>query len=351
MKLPLSDRHRHLATIAGAILTVGIFASVLPSCGGDKSRFPEAQAGKVIEFFDPAKADIGFDPERHYLSAAAMGRDGTLYIGVADRKNKDGGQNLDHGRLFAVPKSGKPKAISDGTVSALAVSGDGTVYIASSGLAGSTLSFFRDGKEKHIVDYSDRQGGPTPTSPGVDRTLRGLAIDDELGDIYVADAYKIDRVDRLGRLAQIAGARRKDDEPKPAVGEATGLAGQQFDSISALAYAPDDDTLYVGDGGHLRAIHPQKPDSGLMIVPLELPDGSYEGGFARRGIAYDAASKTIFGITKGDDAIVVLGRQKEPKIPVDKSVLEDVVRMTVGGDGNLYLSGGRRVYVFAPPAA
>jgi hypothetical protein len=83
---------------------------------------------------------------------------------------------------------------------------------------------------------------------------------------------------------------------------------------------------------------------------LELPDGSYESGFGRRGVAYDAKTKTVFGVTKTDDAIVLLGPNKEPKIPVDKSILEDVVRMALGSDGNLYLSGTDRVYVFAPPA-
>jgi glucose/arabinose dehydrogenase len=129
-------------------------ACVASSCGSEQSKFPEAQAGKVVEFFDPAKADIGFDPERQYVSAAAVGKDGTLFIGIAERRTKEGSQNIDAGRLFAVPPSGKPKEISEGTVSALAVSSDGTLYIASTGSLRSSLSFFRNGKKKHITDYT-----------------------------------------------------------------------------------------------------------------------------------------------------------------------------------------------------
>jgi DNA-binding beta-propeller fold protein YncE len=210
------------------------------------------------------------------------------------------------------------------------------------------LSFFRDGKKKHITDYTEGFGAE-PTSPGVDRSLRGLAIDEKAGDIYVADSHKIDRIDRLGRLVTVSGSRRDEGLPKPPVDETAGLAGQQFDSIAGIAYAPDGDMLYVADG-NLHAILPNNQRSGILTAPLELPDGTYESGFGRRGVAYDAKSRTAFGAARTDDAIVMLGERREPKVPVDKLVLEDVVRMTVGSDGNLYLSGGRRVYVFAPPA-
>ena len=334
--------------VQGAVLAIAILAFLLASCSAEKSRFPGAQAGKVVEFFDPAEADIGFDPDRQYVSAVAVGRDGTLYIGIGERRNPEGSQNVDGGRLFVIPKSGKPEEIGDGTVSGLAVTKDGTLYIASTGSRRSSLTFFRDGEEKHILDYSDRFGAPTPNSPGVNRLLRGLALDEETGDIYVADAHKIDRIDRLGRLVTVSGSRRNEGEPKPATEGTAGLAAHQFDSIGAIAYAPDEDTLYVADG-HLRSIRPNERSSGLYVAPLELPDGKFESGIARRGVAYDTKSKTVFGVGQNDDAIVMLGR-KEPKVAVDKTILEDVVRMTLGGDGNLYLSGARRVYVFAPPA-
>lgn len=343
---PIERFLRHLRETAVAVAVLGLIAA---SCGGEESRFPEAQTGRVVEFFDPATADIGFDPDRQYVSAVAVGRDGTLYIGIGERRSKDGSQNVDGGRLLAVPKSGKPKEIGDSTVTGLAVTADGTLYVASTGSRRSSLSFFRDGEKKHIVDYSDRFGAPTPNSPGVSRFLQGLAIDEKSGDIYVADAHKIDRIDRTGRLLTVSGSRRNEGEPKPAVAEGAGLAGQQFDSIGAIAFAPDSESLYVADG-HLRSIIPSNPGSGLQTAPLELPDGTFESGLGRRGVAYDRKTKTVFAVAQADDAIVMLGSHKEPKVKVEKSVLEDVVRMTLGAEGNVYLSGARRVYVFGPPA-
>lgn len=339
-------RQRRRAVFLPTLLS----AVLATSCGdGSEARFSKVQAGKVVEFFDPAKANIGFDPARQYVSAVAVGNDETLYVGIAQRREKDR-WNVDAGRLFAVRRSGKPKVIGEGTVSALAVSSDGTLYIASTGSRRSSLSFFRDGRQRFIIEYADAFRSPAANSPGVNRILQGLAIAEKTGDIYVADSHKIDRIDRIGRLLTVSGARREEGEAKPPVAEGADLAGQQFDSINGIAYNPDRDMLDLADG-NLRSILPNDPRSGVFITPLELPDGTYEGGLGRRGVAYDPKSKTLFGVAKTDDAIVMLGEGREPKTPVDKAVLEDVVRMTVGSDGNLYLSGASRVYVFAPPAS
>lgn len=215
-------------------VAVAVLGSIAASCGGEESRFPEAQAGRLVEFFDPAKADIGFDPDRQYVSAVAVGRDGTLYLGIGERRSKEGSQNVDGGAPSCRPEVGKAQ-------------GD---------------------RRQH----SQRS-----------RRHRGRDV------VHVAD-------------------------------------------------------------GHLRSIIPSNPGSGLFTAPLELPDGTFESGLGRRGVAYDPKTKTVFAVAQADDAIVMLGSHKEPKVKVEKSVLEDVVRMTLGGDGNVYLSGARRVYVFAPPA-
>ncbi|MGH8972054.1 MAG: hypothetical protein ACRD0C_02490 [Acidimicrobiia bacterium] len=58
--------------------------------------------------------------------------------------------------MVAVPRSGEPNEISTGTTTALAVASDGTLYAAGFGSRRAGLSFIRDNKEQHILDYSAR---------------------------------------------------------------------------------------------------------------------------------------------------------------------------------------------------
>ena len=364
--------HRRLG---GTVLAaLGVAASII-GCGGggDDSRFPEAAPGKLIEFFDPAEADIGFVPEMHYVSATALDRDGTLYLAVAEKRRVEDGdeyQDVDAGRLIAIPRSGEPEVVSTGMTTALTVNSKGKVYTAGYGSNRASLGFIRDGKERHILDYSARFGGPTPTSPGVDREVRGIAFDDGSGDIYLADAYKIDRVDRYGRLSTVAGSRREVKDPEPAGTDARTLAERQFRAIAGIAFDPGTGRLYVADG-HLGAATPLEPQNVYFTAAVYDDAGNVESGLGRRGVAFDSVTGTHYSISKEDDTIVVQREDESPelespyavlmsrdgdqisvapygrtsKIKASKEVLENVVRMTMGGDGNVYLSGARKVYV------
>ncbi|HLF41058.1 MAG TPA: hypothetical protein VI854_06235, partial [Acidimicrobiia bacterium] len=50
-------------------------------------------------------------------------------------------------------------------------------------------------------------------------------------------------------------------------------------------------------------------------------------------------------MSRDGDQISVAPYGRTSKIKASKEVLENVVRMTMGGDGNVYLSGARKVYV------
>lgn len=106
--------------------------ATLVACGGDDSNFPEAQRGKVVEYFDAAGDAFDFSADRQYVSAVAAAPDGTLYVAVADRFRKAEGtdyrvQDRDNGRVYSVPRSGKAKEVARGTAAAMTVSADGTL--------------------------------------------------------------------------------------------------------------------------------------------------------------------------------------------------------------------------------
>ncbi len=339
---------------SGLAVGLAVLGGVIPACSGDE-RFPQAERGKVIELFDAAEIEIDFIPEREYLSALAVAADGTVHLGVAPKQERleDGKlfQNFDKGRLVTLPRSGKPTIDSGGTTTALALSADGTLYQAVTGSRRETLRFVRGDIDGAILEYGTPLAlGGVPNPPGLNRTLVGIAVDERSGDLYLADAHKIDRIDRLGRATTVTGSRRGEAEPKPPDNPDAGLAGYQFNSIAGIGYQPSSGALWIADG-QLYTVRPLKPASGRMVSARfgEKPE-DVEGGFGRRGVAVDPKTGTVYGISQDDQRIIVNGDEDESDNKAPKRMLETVARLTMGADGNLYLWGSRKVHVLGLPA-
>lgn len=224
--------------------------------------------------------------------------DGTIY--VADFADHRVRRVAPDGRITTVAGTGSPGSTGDGgpaavaelrEPSALALDGEGNLYVADSG-NDRVRRIAADGRITTVagsgVFGTGGDGGPATAAQLA--VPSGLALD-RSGNLYVAEqaGNRVRRIGSDGIITTVAGTGKRgfagDDGPAARAGLA---------NARALAAAPDG-TLYVADADNhrVRRVTPPLPHSSLETILVPAPDGSAVFEFDRLG----RHQRTLDGLT------------------------------------------------------